>query len=225
MTLGGSPFGSAAEVVPGSNANTPSDDADQVGTALKSAQGGVDTSHPSLTPSSTIQSKKCACIVCLGVGVHDSINFGPEHCHFVGCNWTSRWSTAYFWDKSYWQRVLMNDRAAHAKSHYRQGQGPKKSQRFHCPVENCAFSSKRWSDLQRHTSATHCKNPTKFECAVVGCRHHGEGNGFTREDKLTAHYRSMHAGQRVPGQAARTLQPALASSYAEASGSGSSTSA
>ena len=223
------PFGSPAEVVPGSNANTPNDDADQVGTAPKPAQGGVDTSDPSLASPSTIQSKKCACIVCLGVGVHDLINFGPEHCHFVGCNWTSQWSTtylstAYFRVKSYWQRGLMNDRAAHAKSHYQQGQGPEESQPFHCPVENCRYKSHRWPDLQRHTTHKHCKNPTKFECAVVGCRHHGEGNGFLRKDKLTAHYRSMHAGQRVPGQAARTLQPALASSHAEASGSGGSTS-
>ena len=201
-----------AEVAPGYIVNEATEDADQLTAAPIPSQGGIDAPGVGQASSSTNLGKHCACIVCLSVGIYDSSNYGPEHCHFVNCNWTSYWPGSEYEGRY---------RAAHARTHYRQGQGPKKYQIFHCPVEDCRYSAKRWSDLRRHTTATHCNNPATFECSVMGCKYHGEGNGFTRKDKLTAHCRSMHNGQRVPGQAVRTLQPAPASSYAEASGSGS----
>ena len=203
---------SLAEVASGYSVNKAHEDANQLTAAPIPSQNGVDAQDFSQVSSSTTPSLKCACIVCLAIGVYDSSNYGPEHCHVVGCDWKSY---------SYFSVYKGKDRAAHAKTHYRQGQGPKKSQPFHCPVEDCRYSAKRWSDLRRHTTATHCKNPAMFECSLMGCRYHGEGNGFTRKDKLTAHYRSMHNGQRVPGQVSRTLQPAPASSHAEGSGSNS----
>ena len=207
-----------AEVAPSYSVNKANEDANQITTAPIQSQGGIDAPGSGQVSSSTNLSEKCACIVCLAVGVYDPSSDGPERCHFVCCDWIS------FFTKPEYSDFKINkgkDRAAHAKTHYQQGQGPKKSQPFHCPVENCRYSAKRWSDLRRHTTATHCKNPAMFECSVMGCNYHGEDNGFTRKDKLTAHYRSMHNGQRVPGQVSRTLQPAPASSHAQASGSNS----
>ena len=195
-----------AGVAPGYSFNEANEDANQLTAAPILSQGGIDDAGSGQASSSTNPSEKCACIVCLSVGIHDQRSYGEKQCRFVGCNW--RYAC--------WVDV----HAAHEKTHYRRGQGLEESQPFHCLVENCRYSAKRWSDLRRHTTGTHCKNPDMFECSVMGCRYHGEGNGFTRKDKLTAHYRSMHNGQRVPGQVVRTLQPAPASSYAEASGSG-----
>ena len=208
-----------AQVAPGYSVNKANEGANQLATAPVPSQGCDEAPGSSQASSSTNLSEKCACIVCLLVGVYDSSNYGPEHCHFVSCNWRTSCEGL---GGSIWAKSLMGkDRAAHAKTHYQRGEGPKKSQPFHCPDEDCRYSAKRWSDLTRHTTATHCKNPAMFECSVIGCKYHGEGNGFTRKDKLTAHYRSMHNGQRVPGQVSRALQPAPASSHAQASGSNS----
>ena len=209
---------SLAEVVPGYSVNKANENANQLTAVPIPPEGGIDAPGSGQASSSKNIREKCACIVCLAIGVYDPSNYGPEHCHILSCDWKPFWSDD---ESNYVKELVGKDRATHAKTHYRQGQGPKKYQPFHCPVEDCRYSVKRWSDLRRHTTATHCKNPAMFECSVVGCNYHGEGNGFTRKDKLTAHYRSMHNGQRVPGQVSRALQPAPASSYAEASGSGS----
>lgn len=211
---------SLAEVAPSCSVNKANEKSNQLTTTPIPFQGDIHAPGFGQASSSTNIGKKCTCIVCLAIGVYDSSNYGPEHCHVVSCKWKSActWLIAKY---KKGPKVVGKDRAAHAKTHYQQGQGPEKSQPFHCPVEDCRYSAKRWSDLRRHTTATHCKNPAMFECSVIGCRYHGEGNGFTRKDKLTAHYRSMHNGQRVPGQVVRTLQPAQASSYTEALVSGS----
>lgn len=190
-----------AEVVPGYSANTPTnEDTDQFATAFTPAQ-------ESQASSSKNPSKKCACLVCLEVGVPDHSEHGPEQCRFIGCN---RIRISRFYD------------LRHERSHYLQSRGPKEPQSpFYCPVENCRYRSNRWSDLRRHTTTKHCSDPVKLACSVIGCKHSGEGNGFTRPDKLKAHYESMHRGQRVPGQVSRALRPAPVSSYAEASGSSS----
>lgn len=207
-----------AEAVPGYSANTPTnEDTDQVATALTPAQG-IDSPGSGQASSSTNPSKNCTCLVCLEIGVLDYSNYGSKQCHFVGCDWTSPWETSKVLHSYYCERMLRLDRASHAKAHYQQSPGLKEPlSPFYCPVENCRFNTKRWVDLQRHTTTKHCSNPVKFACSVIGCKHSGEGNGFTRKDKLAAHYESMHRGQRVPGQVSRALQPAPASSYAEAS--------
>ena len=208
---------SLAEVAPGNSVYKANEDTNQLTAAPILSRDNDEAPGSNQASLSINPSEKCACIVCLSVGIYDLIKCGPEHCHFVSCNWTLgdriRQGLGSFRIRKY--------RAAHARSHYQRGEGPKESQPFHCSVENCHYSVKRWSDLQRHTTTTHCKNPAMFECSVIGCKYHGEGNGFTRKDKLTAHYRSMHNGQRVPGQVSRTLQPAPASSHAQASGSNS----
>lgn len=209
---------SLAEVASGYGVNKANEDANQLTTAPIPSQGGIDTPDSGPVSSNTNLSEKCACIVCLAIGVYDSSNYGPEHCHVVSCDWKSY---AHRIEEYWGEKAKGKYRAAHAKTHYQLGQGPEESQPFHCLVQDCRYSAKRWTDLRRHTTATHCKNPAMFECAVMGCKYHGEGNGFTRKDKLTAHYRSMHNGQRVPGQASRTIQPALASSHAQGSGSNS----
>ena len=206
------------EVAPGYSVNKANEDANQFTAAPIQSQGGIDAPGSGEVSSSTNLSEKCACIVCLAIGVYDSSNYGPEHCHVATCTWKSFHKG---WGTRSGDILKGKDRAAHAKTHYRQGQGPEKSQPFHCLVKDCRYSAKRWSDLRRHTTATHCASPAKYECSVIGCNYHGEGYGFTRKDKLTAHYRSMHNGQRVPGQVSRTLQPAPASSHAQASGSNS----
>ena len=211
-----------ADVVPGNSVNKANEDTNQLTAAPIPSPGGIDAPGSGQVSSSNNLCKNCACIVCLAIGIYDSSNYGPENCHFVSCNWTPRYSWyAHTLGAEFRKKLVSKDFAAHAKTHYRQGQGRKKSQLFHCPVKDCRYSAKRWSDLRRHTTATHCKNPAMFECSVVGCKYRGEGNGFTRKDKLTAHYRSMHNGQRVPGQISRTLQPAPALSHAQASGSNS----
>ena len=212
-----------AEVAPGYSVNKANEDADQLTAAPFPSQSGIEAPGSGQASSSTNLSKNCACIVCLAIGVYDASNYGPEHCHFVSCNWTSRYERTWFEpsNSTEGKQRKGKDRATHARTHYQQGEGPKYSQPFHCPVKDCHYSTERWTDLRRHTTATHCKSPAMFECSVIGCRFHGEGKGFARKDKLTAHYRSMHNGQRIPGRVVPTLQPAQASSYAEASGSGS----
>ena len=199
--------GVAAGVALGCSAKRPNEDIDQVTTALTSAQDVIDALSSGQASSSTNDSKDCACIVCLEIGCPHSRDNEGFRCHVEGCDYTGEF---YSHDHL----------SLHEKSHYTQGpiifEPP-----YYCPVTNCRFSSKRWPDLCRHTTTKHCNNPVKFECSVIGCKYHGEGNGFTRKDKLTDHCRKMHRGQVVPRQVVRTLKPAPASFHAEASGSGS----
>lgn len=204
-----------AEVVPGCSANRPNEDTNQVTTALTPAQDASDALSSGQASSSN-NSKNCACIVCLEIGCsrlwdNEPLVDGRFRCRIEDCNYISIYYT---------RKYCILDMVRHEKSHYKQDRKIDESP-FYCPVKNCRFSAKRWTDLYRHTTARHCNNPAKFECSVIGCKYHGEGNGFTRKDKLTDHCRKMHRGQMVPRQVVRTLNPAPASSHAEASGSGS----
>lgn len=209
-----------AEAIPGYSANTANEDSYRVTVALIPSQGGFDTPSFGQASSSTSPSKKCACIVCLGIGIYDSNPRGTYHCRFASCDWipiTGAGKEVFEYTLQY-QPV----RIQHEKNHYRRDAKifrPPSSVPFSCPIETCHFSSKRWSDLHRHTTAKHCNNPTKFACSVIGCKYNAEGNGFTRKDKLTDHYKNMHQGQRFQGQAMRAIKPAQASSHADASGS------
>ena len=171
-----------------------------------------DHDFPSADPS-----RKCTCVVCLQICTLGSLSRECP-CRFVGCDWSGEY---WDWSRVYWEQ---QHRIDHEKSHFHQVTSPRDdSLLLYCPVDKCRFKSKRWPDLQRHTTAKHCINPTKFACPVIECKFHGEGKGFTRKDKLTAHMRSMHQGQRIHGQAVRALRPAPASPYAEASGSSNNT--
>lgn len=230
-----------AEAIPGYDTNTANEDTNQATAAAIASQVGVDTPSLDQDSSSTSFSKKCACMVCPGIGVVDFSIDGPFRCQHLGCNYVTfdskshkshakdhimqfgapcRLAGCKVATVAYWWPPACEKRSIHEKAHYRSVPGDKKSS-YACAVQNCRFSSKRWSDLRRHTTATHCDNPPKFACSVIGCKYNGEGNGFTRKDKLTDHCRSMHQGQKINGQAVRAIKPAPASSHAEASGSSS----
>ena len=195
-----------AEAIPGYSADTITN---QATAALITTQADADTPGLVQRSSITCLSKECTCAVCREKGIFDPNSHGPWHCPSASCNWKSE-STLYYCE--------MIECAWHAKGHYKRDyQSP-----FCCPVKDCRFSSKRWSDICRHTTAKHCTNPAKFACSVIECKYHGEGNGFTRKDKLRDHYKKMHQGQKFNGQAARAIKPAPAPSHAKASGSSSS---
>ena len=200
------PLGSTSFGIPGYSAETTNDDIDRVTAPPAPSPGGIDNSSSGQASSTASPSKQCACIVCLEIGFCYS-NIGQPHCRFARCAWTTK-------NNSWWEARGL----AHERTHYQRG--PINSQTpFSCLGENCRYRSKRWSDLRRHTTAKHCNDPAKFACSVIGCKYNGDGNGFTRKDKLTDHYKNMHQGQRPRGQAARPIMLAQASSYAEASGS------
>ena len=210
ISLGSASLGRAqplAEWIPNYSADSANEDTHTVTAAPMPLQGYANTPNSDLESSNISTNKTCACMVCLGIGVVDENAPHVTPCR-VNCGWI-------FVDR------IATDRAEHERTHYRQDLKHTKTP-FCCLVEHCRFSSRRWSDLIRHTTARHCKNPSKFVCSVIGCKYHGEGNGFTRKDKLTEHYRSMHQGQKVPGQAGRAIKPAPASFHAEAQGSSSS---
>ena len=192
----------------GYNAKTSNDDADQLAASSVSSRGVVDTPILSPESSSISQGEDCTCIVCrLKKGTHDSdVEY---HCNFADCNYVS----SYYRTRNSPPSWEVSLRLRHVKSHYQQDPDLIRSL-FLCPVENCRYKSKRWAELGRHTSAKHCNNPTKFECPEIGCKYNGEGNGFTRKDKLTAHKKTMHYGRKTPGQAMKALKPAPASTHA-----------
>ncbi len=67
--------------------------------------------------------------------------------------------------------------------------------KYKCNASYCTRSFKRWEDLTRHVSSVHCKNPPRFPCPILWCKHSGE-NGFTRKDKMKSHYKEVHEGNR-----------------------------
>ena len=214
-----------AESIPDYSADSANEDTHAVTAAPMTLQDDANTPNSDQESLSISTAKNCACMVCLEIGVVDEKSPGDTPCHF-NCGWLY----SEYYDNDYWTRPnyqaqrmawIAKNRAAHEKTHCRQDPQISRSP-FSCAVGNCRFSSKRWSDLIRHTTARHCKSPSKFVCSVIGCKYHGEGNGFTRKDKLTEHYRSMHQGQKVPGQAGRAIKPAPAAFHANAQGSSSS---
>ena len=77
---------------------------------------------------------------------------------------------------------------------------------FRCDSHGCSHKSKRWADLQRHVSSSHCSKPAPYPCAFPGCQR-GGGNGFPRKDKLKSHFESVHRGRGIPPRQPRALAP------------------
>ncbi|KAL8707239.1 MAG: hypothetical protein Q9220_007682 [cf. Caloplaca sp. 1 TL-2023] len=77
---------------------------------------------------------------------------------------------------------------------------------YQCETPGCAHKSKRWGDLKRHISTSHCLNAKKFPCAYPGCERGGD-NGFPRKDKLKSHFESVHRGKGIPSKQSRALAP------------------
>ena len=61
-----------------------------------------------------------------------------------------------------------------------------------CGPEGPTFS--RGADLLRHTDKH--RREKQFPCTFTGCKYSGLESGFYRKDKLAAHVKSRHSGQR-----------------------------
>ena len=77
---------------------------------------------------------------------------------------------------------------------------------YRCDSHGCSHKSKRWADLQRHVSSSHCSKPASYPCAFPGCER-GGGNGFPRKDKLKSHFENVHRGRGIPPKQPRALAP------------------
>ena len=125
--------------------------------------------------SNVFSDARCDCIVCTNVGGHPHTTYGHGYrCRFTDCGKTT--ATFDFLEK-------------HEKRHFLHEGG------YKCNASNCTRSCKRFTDLTRHVTSVHCKNPQKFPCPMFWCRHSGE-NGFTRKDKMKSHYKEVHEGNR-----------------------------
>ena len=77
---------------------------------------------------------------------------------------------------------------------------------YRCDSHGCSHKSKRWADLQRHVSSSHCSKPASYPCSFPGCQR-GGGNGFPRKDKLKSHFENVHRGRGIPPSQPRALAP------------------
>lgn len=75
-----------------------------------------------------------------------------------------------------------------------------------CDASGCTHKCKRWADLERHASTSHCLNAKKFPCKYPGCERGGD-NGFPRKDKLKSHFENVHRGVGIPPKQPRALVP------------------
>ena len=162
--------------------------------------------------------RRCACIVCLGLG-DESLDYAATDelrmmCRFPMCNWSSP-------DTFTVGKMIKWMRQHHEKRHCARVTDPHHEPvrpnffpgtllHFHCIELNCTFTTKRWSDLERHTVTKHCTNKRRYPCSVIECKYHGEGKGFIRKDKLQSHFRAVHEGKARPGRANRVVKPKIA---------------
>lgn len=154
---------------------------------------------------------ECGCLTCFSFGVKVDWKALYEWkrseaqgesdlltCRYPGCS--------YLFDSVRGSYRHWTYRPVHERSHFEavDASGVKK---FHCNVESCNFSSKKWGDLLRHCTTKHCTNPNIqiFPCPDLACKYAG-ANGFTRKDKLKSHL-NVHRGFAVPGKAPRALEP------------------
>ena len=146
---------------------------------LHSAPGGVhrDPSVP-----------ECDCLPCSEIGS----NYGSlvrldytSLCRVRGCSYSLHncWVNGKPW-------ALHLE--IHERSHYRD------EGRYHCAEEDCHASFKRWHDLIRHSTDSHCKVAQRYPCSEPGCKY-GGGNGFRRPDKLKSHVK-MHQKNKPSGR-------------------------
>lgn len=145
------------------------------------ASNSISIPAQSLTQSSN---GRCACILCMKLGVH---YFTPEKqlsCRAVGC---ALQILEKYPDAS--------ELVGHEKTHF-YGNG-----KYFCREARCTSCFNRWEDLIRHTKSKHCLNPPRFYCSFIGCQYH-EG-GFTRKDKLQSHCKNAHRGPLKFARSAR----------------------
>ncbi|KAI4136884.1 MAG: hypothetical protein LQ341_005387 [Variospora aurantia] len=77
---------------------------------------------------------------------------------------------------------------------------------YRCDAPGCTHACKRFADLERHTSTSHCLNAEQFPCSFPGCIRGGT-NGFLRKDKLKSHFENVHRGVGIPPKQPRALAP------------------
>ena len=159
---------------------------------------GSTTHAESGAPSKVIHDLRCTCISCfqigwfhhpMGVDYHQHMTRDElqYYCRYPGCQ----------------ERIYYCLITNHERSHFL------KKDQYPCGEEHCNFTTKRWSDFKRHSSSRHCTSPSKpFSCPIPWCKYSGD-NGFARKDKLSSHYKTLHAGTTVPGTAARAIKPKI----------------
>jgi hypothetical protein len=177
-------------------------------------------------PTSVSPSPACTCLVCLGLGTESPNHFATAElthlCRFAGCGW---FPYHYFKSAPYWDanpKRKSDEFKHHERRHcaklrdsYMYGKkinraGPIRHGEmdyFFCAHPNCTFTTRRWSDLERHTASKHCTAPKPFPCSALDCKYHGEGKGFSRKDKLQSHFQTVHEGKARPGKANRVIKP------------------
>ncbi|KAI4287134.1 MAG: hypothetical protein L6R35_003611 [Caloplaca aegaea] len=77
---------------------------------------------------------------------------------------------------------------------------------YRCDAPGCTHACKRFADLERHISTSHCLNAKQFPCSFPGCVR-GGANGFSRKDKLKSHFENVHRGVGIPPKQPRALAP------------------
>ena len=137
-------------------------------------------------------SQPCSCMVCL---YQQHWEPPPYQCKLFGC----------FFATAEGSKI-----ASHYKDHYLEVD----SSTWHCKEWDCKFTTKRFTDLMRHSTVKHCKTVTKFPCPVPYCKYSGD-NGFARKDKLRSHQKNVHSELKlhskgpkpVASQDVRAIQP------------------
>lgn len=172
--------------------------------------------YPTAYASSSDLENQCLCIICV------KLNFSNEG--FSGCLCTRCFLKTYYsflyrkHHTSYRKHGCQEKHGCHEKHcTFRETPWPAQwldhyvrhlfnSGKYHCDSANCSKSFKRYSDLLRHASSTHCINPQKFPCTFPGCERGGD-NGFPRKDKLTSHYNNKHRRVAVAPSRPRNIAP------------------
>lgn len=133
-----------------------------------------------ISPSLNSLGHHCICIVCLSAGEarHQKMTCFP--CRVQGCR------EAFSKDTS--SIAGATTCLDHEKRHFLTA-----DRKYKCAQQICHAATKKFSDLKRHYTSTHCANRTKYPCSVIGCKYSGN-NGFPRKDKLKDHFNNMHKG-------------------------------
>ena len=170
---------------------------------------------PSDTGASENLDGRCKCLVCMRLPSRSSfylnlssVEIGGKMnlpCCIKGCGWSCHVTR----DSSWWSRAPFNELLEHVRSHFMQTQP---DGTIACTQDHCKYVTKREYDLKRHYKSVHCLNSETFACPVSWYKRHTRG--FPRKDKLTSHYKNVHANNTPQGQPTRNIQPKAPASIA-----------
>lgn len=153
----------------------------------------IDPNHKSIyrRTSTSPSVRLYQCINCSGVGTGaggSHLQLDQNFCRFHGCDSENK------------HYKYVSHLAKHERSHYGNPGD------YRCPEAECYTKAVKFADLKRHVQVTHCTNPLKFPCHVLGCKYGGD-NGFARKVKLKSHHRNVHEGKIAPRKANRRIKP------------------